>query len=90
MLINVIKITNRGFGFVQYINIPLKSPPSGIGGNTQFAETQIAANETVVRTIKFQFFMVNRYFDKHRYELLTNTAQKLGRSNAPVMIICRR
>ena len=75
---------------MQYINIPLKSPPSGIGGNTQLAETQIAANETVVRTIKFQFFMVNRYFDKHRYKLLTDTAQKLGKSNVTVKIICRR
>ena len=90
MLINVIKITNGGFGFVQYINIPLKSPPSGVGGNTQLAETQIAKIETVAGTIKFQFFMVNRYFDKHRYKLLTNTAQKLGKSIATVKIICRR
>ena len=75
---------------MQYINIPLKSPPSGIGGNTQVAETQIAANENVVRTIKFQFFMVNRYFDKHRYKLLTNTAQNLVKSNATVKIISRR
>ena len=61
---------------------PLKSPPSGIGGNTQVAETQIVTIETVAGTIKFQFFMANRYFDNHWYKSLTDTAQKLAKSSS--------